>query len=398
MLDSSTILRIKHMRNDLKMKYKDIAQVLGIDPRTVSSCVKKDFSAQPQKVVRKKPRFNKYHESFVNTVKELRAKDPHVQITGSLIQELVVPKDENGEYVYGLRSVHRLLSKVFIELGIKEQKQLSNRELFAAKAGMAHISMAQLKVTVENQYFPTTVYVMTFDYSQRIVACVTSSWQIEGLLDALSHMFFELNYIPEQIRFNNLKEFVEPFQYCTAKKVLIKDVNGNEVLVQEAFAHTMDYYDFQVKFASPNKAKKDKSLIRVLNYLAETIATKNLTVEDFFANDFCEEINNDLSTWTKSLLTSTVSADDNRIVGKLFNAEKKKLHRAPDRPCDPIVWLYKDTVDKWGRVNFQGFDYPSGCKLGEKVDIGVTGRDIYFRHKGKITAQHQRFFFLFQRL
>ncbi len=348
MLAMEQIQYIKHLRQKEGKSIQAIAHLLGLNWRTAkryADC--EDFNALlPARRQRARPIMEAVEpivECWLRDDQKLPRKQRH---TAKRVYDRLV--SEHG-FQGAERTVRECVAKMRTRLG-------HEREVFVQLAhppAHAQVDFGAFQAFQKGRLITLQSLVLSFPYSNAGFAQVFPGENTECLLEGLKWLFEHLGGVPVKIRFDNLAAAV------------VDVLTGAERTLTARFARFRLHYGFECEFCTVGRGNEKGHVENKVGYSRRNWFVPVPTIEDVGS------FNEHLLQVAHEDLQRTHYAKSERIE-TLFVQEQGELLSLP-RFAFEVVRHESATVDKYGRIKFDGHHYHGiPASPGERVLVQAS--------------------------
>ena len=333
---------------------KDIAEEIGVHPKTVSRALKRDGA--PQKIRKKRGSKLDPYKPLVD--KLLGEGVWNAQV---IIKELQEAGYDGGstilrEYIQPKRSTRQ--SKQTVRFETKPGVQLQS-------------DWGEIETIISGQTVKVKFILNILGYSRRFHFWCTDSMDAEHTYEGIIRSFEYFKGTAEEVLVDNQKTAV------------IKHVVGKEVVFTERFIDLAGHYGFTPKACRPYRARTKGKCERMVRYVKEHFFARYRVFESW------SHLNQQAEQWLVNEADQRVQQTVKEIVANRFDREKPHLNLLPSVRFDTSYIAYRQA--SWdGYIDVRGNRYsvPSAV-AGQQVRIRLSLSDeLRVFHNDKLIASH----------
>lgn len=372
MLKMTQINYIKELREKEGLSISEISRRLKIHWSTAKKYADEKVEIKDKPTSKRKRPVMGPYEDIVEAWLEEDQRMPRKQrrTAKTIHKQLTELTDFNGSK----RTVREYVRKIRKRLVDKQKEQYVRLTHDPATAqidfGQFEAIDAKSESIVKYHYL-----VITFPYSNTVLARVTPAENIECFLEAMKSMFEEINGVPKTIWFDNLSAAVTNI------------LKGGQRDLTKAFKEFEWYYRFKACFCNPNSGHEKGHVEGKVGYVRRNWMSPRPIIEDIteFNSYLQKELVND---------RNRKHSEKNEYISKLWVDDKKALLTLPSLPHE-IISTDRKRPNKYNeiKVNKNTYHVPKSYP-GQELFLKIYWNkiEIYDKHgEEKISEQPRKY-------
>ncbi len=354
MIDYETYARIRQYHTQDKLKYSQIADELGLDPRTVARWASEEHYI-PRQTSARKSKLDPYKNEII------RMLERH-NYSGAQVYQQV---RENG-FDGGLTIVTDYVRKV------RPPKAKPFLKLSFAPGECAQVDWGSYKtVRVGSTYRRLSFFVMVLCHSRMMYLEFTVSQTMEHFLGCHQNAFQFFGCVPQTVMVDNLKSAV------------LKRIVGQDAVFNPRYIDFAQHYGFTVIPCNIGKGNEKGRVESGVGYVKKNLLN-GLDIPDFsFMKPAAEH-------WLDMTANVRTHKETGRRPVDMFIEEKPSLQPLPAEPYD-IGVVKQARASSQFRVTIDTNRYSVPAQLaGAPLTVKLYPDRLCFYHDSKLVARHPR--------
>jgi len=354
MIDYETFCKIRDLHDRDGLKCSQIAEKLGMDPRTVQKWMdEKNY----------RPRVSTLQSTIITPFKHEinRMLEKHPYTATQIFQQLQ-EQDYKGSYT----TVKRFVNKV------RPKRSKAYLKLSFAPGECGQVDWGSFgSVNVGNTRRRLSFFVMVLCYSRLMYVEFTVSQTMEHWLSCHQHAFeFFGGVVPERIMVDNLKSAV------------LKRIVGRAPIFNQKYLNFSQHYGFAISACNVRKGNEKGIVESGVGYVKKNFL-KGLEIRDF------SHLNPACRNWLE-MANGRIHGETKKIPKELFKEEFQHLQSLPLHPYD-IGTISQVRASSQFRVALDSNRYSVPAEYaGGKLTMKTYPDRLCFYHEDKLLARHTR--------
>jgi len=347
-----------HQRQAAGQNVSAIARELGLDRKTVRSCLKREQWAPYERTV-KRPSVLDAHRQW------LRERAPQVGYSARILyQELTKERGFSGCYEVVKVAVRPLREAATVA-------SVTQMRFETAPGEQAQVDWGQVSVTLGALRTKVHVFVMTLGYSRRGYAEGYLNERMENLLSAHERAFEHFGGCCHTLLYDRMRTVVAG---------LVQD--GSRARLNEKFVSFADHWGFAVRLCRPYRAKTKGKVESGVKYLKRNFVPGRRFVD-------LEDFNAQLAAWQAQVADLRVHGTTHQPPIERFAGEVGALiPYAGRRSFLAAMVRERKVAEDWlVAIDANRYSVPFGL-IGKTVQVTLEADQWVIRHGGKVVAEH----------
>jgi len=335
-----------------------IARELGLDRKTVRSCLKREHWAPYQRTVKRASVLD-VHRQW------LQERAPQVGYSARILyQELTRERGFSGCYEVVKVAVRPLREAATVA-------SVTQMRFETAPGEQAQVDWGQVSVTLGAVRTKVHVFVMTLGYSRRGYAEGYLNERMENLLSAHERAFEHFGGSCHTLLYDRMRTVVAG---------LVED--GSRARLNEKFVSFADHWGFAVRLCRPYRAKTKGKVESGVKYIK-----RNFVPGRYFVD--LEDFNAQLAAWQAEVADRRIHGTTHQPPIERFAGEAGALiPYAGRRSFLAAMVRERKVAEDWlVAIDANRYSVPFGL-IGKTVQVTREADQWVIRHSGKVVAEH----------
>lgn len=354
MIDYETYVRIRNYYTRDCLTYSQIAEELGLDPRTVARWANEERYL-PRRSANRASKLDPYKNDIVRMLEQ------HRYSARQIYQRL----QQNG-FTGGITIVSDYVRK------IRPPKVKPYLKLFFAPGECAQVDWGSFgNVRVGSTSRRLSFFVMVMCHSRMMYVEFTVSQTMEHFLGCHQNGFHFFGAVPQKIMVDNLKSAV------------LKRSIGKDPVFNPSYMEFAQYYGFKIVPCNVGKGNEKGIVENGVGYIKKNLLN-GLDISDFkIINPFARH-------WLDTVANVRNHGETGRKPVDMFTEEKPSLQPLPVEPYD-IGMVKQARASRQFRVTIDTNRYSVPAQLaGVRLTVKRYPDRLCFYHDDKLVARHVR--------
>jgi len=354
MIDYETYAKIRTYINDYGLKYRQAAEKLQLDQRTVARWANQD-KYLPRKITPKKSKLDPYKEEILSMLE----KHPY---TASQIFQKIKENGFNG----GITIVEKYVRK------IRPPKVTPYLKLSFAPGECAQVDWGSFgNVRSGSTGRRLSFFAMVLCYSRMLYVEFTVSQTMEHFLGCHQNAFHYFKAVPSRIMVDNLKSAV------------LKRGFDNIPVFNPKYLDFAKHYGFSVTPCNVGKGNEKGIVENAVGYVKKNLLN-GLDISDFKIMDHVTK------NWLNNVANLRIHKETGKKPVDMFEEEKPFLKSLPERIYDTGT-VEQLRASKQFRLTIDGNRYSVPAQLaGMRITVKKYTDRLCFYYDNKLIAKHTR--------